>query len=183
MGKGLQVTGIPSYEKRVALRVYSRKLVYFLFKFNLAEPLSWHQRLCQIRHQPDADYITSTCVTDSETEWIHGIPFAERGPAGTWRSGWAPCWLEAVKAVCSCFMSHKRLVEFFHCSANGGGLTGGGLQVRVFLALCTSQCKQSTWGFTASTGLIAPTRVHVKPACKSCCVCNFVINMVWCGQT
>ena len=91
-------------------------------------------------------------------------------------SGWAPCWLRAVKAVCSCLRSYKRVVEFFHCGANGGGLTGGeGLQAHecVFGCVCVciylhvhlcvnthqSWCVVSpgepTWPFTANTQLIA----------------------------
>lgn len=89
-------------------------------------------------------------------------------------SGWAPCWLRAVKAVCSCLKSYKRVVEFFHYGANGGGLTGGeGLRAHVCVCLCVCICLhvrlcvnthkswcvvspgEPTWPFTANTGLIA----------------------------
>lgn len=83
-----------------------------------------------------------------------------------------------MKAVCSCLRSYKRVVEFFHCGANGRALSGGGgftspsMCVCVFVFMCThiTLCvvfpEVPTWAFTANTGLIAQTAVHMRAVCK-----------------
>lgn len=93
-----------------------------------------------------------------------------------------------MKAVCSCLRSYKRVVEFFHCGANGGGLTGGeGLQAeecvctRLYVRLCvnTSVCLP---GPLQPTELIAQTRVRTRAVCKDA-VCVIVSLTYHCAAS
>ena len=129
-------------------------------------------------------YMYLICHRHFLQHWLLDLNGEPNKPLRISSSGWAPCWLRAVKAVCSCLRSYKRVVEFFHCGANGGGLTGGeGLRahecvfVCVYLSSCTSLCKHTSV-LVCSLSLGAyltlysqhrancSNRVHMRAVCK-----------------
>lgn len=108
----------------------------------------------------------------------------ERVPVGISSSGWAPRWLKALKAVCSCWRSYKRLVEFFHCGANGGGLTGGAcLQAQecVFVCVYLPLCNFLPEPLQPTQGSLLKLEFMWGLCVKMLCVCNFLINISLCG--